>query len=83
MNHFRRSIVAILLLLAGCAGPNSRVATKLNKDAALIGAIPSDPLHWVAITSGAKADDPTMYILDVYTLWKCPRCSIFQVQSRA
>ena len=46
MNILCLFVIATLLALAGCSGPNSRVETKLNANATLTGDIPVDPLQW-------------------------------------
>ncbi len=56
-------VIATLLALAGCSGPNSRVETKLNANAALTGEIPVDPLQWRVITSGVDPRSSTMFTL--------------------
>ena len=59
------SLLALLWILAGCTGPNSRVATRLNDLAELSGEIgaSSNPLSWKVITSGVNSKSSTMYTL--------------------
>ena len=52
---------ALVLALAGCSAANSRVVTRFNADAALIGNLPVDPLDWPVITSGVDPRNSTMF----------------------
>jgi hypothetical protein len=50
-----------LFALAGCSATNSRLVSKLNTDAAIVGNIPVNPLNWRVITSGVDRDNSTMF----------------------
>lgn len=63
MKRPRLFVTAVALLMMGCHGPNSRVATALNIPAALAGDIPVDPLRWGVITSLLNPHDATMSTL--------------------
>jgi hypothetical protein len=52
--------LAGLVLLMGCTGENARVATTLNKDAALVGELPSNPMQGKVITSWVDKQASTM-----------------------
>lgn len=55
---------AMTLTLAGCSGNvNPRVATRLNRDAALTGDLPLNPLRGKVITSWIDKTDGTMSTL--------------------
>ena len=41
----------LLILLIGCSKPNSRIQTRLNRDAELSGELPYNPLQWDVISS--------------------------------
>jgi hypothetical protein len=47
----------------GCSGNSSRVSAALNKNAALAGDIPENPLRWKVITSTIDRSDSTMATL--------------------
>lgn len=63
MNILCLFVIATLLALAGCSGPNSRVETKLSANATLTGDIPVDPLQWRVITSGVDPRSSPMFTL--------------------
>jgi hypothetical protein len=52
-----------VLILAGCSSTDSRIATRLNESAALIGDLPANPLRWQIITSGVDPRSATMFTL--------------------
>ena len=55
---------ALSLRLGGCSDKtNPRVETKLNREAALMGELPSNPLQGRVITSWIDATDSTMSTL--------------------
>ncbi len=54
-------LIASFLVLAGCSSPVPPVITRLNDNAALIGSLPTNPLHWQIITSAIDHRDATMY----------------------
>jgi hypothetical protein len=52
---------ALLVALAGCSTTNSRLVTCLNRDAAIVGNIPVNPLNWAVITSGVDRKNSIMF----------------------
>lgn len=62
MSRFPLLAIAALSVLAGCTAPNSRVASKVNSEAALRG-LPMNPQQWKLITSGANGRDATIFTL--------------------
>jgi hypothetical protein len=54
-------LIASFLVLAGCSNPVPAVITRLNDNAALIGSLPANPLHWQIITSAIDHRNATMY----------------------
>jgi hypothetical protein len=56
-------VTTILVSLAGCSAPNTRVATKLNETASIPAGIAIDPLKWKVITSAINANNSTMSTL--------------------
>jgi hypothetical protein len=52
--------LAGLVLLMGCTGENARVVTTLNKEAALVGELPSNPMQGKVITSWVDKKTSTM-----------------------
>jgi Cytochrome P460 len=49
----------LLILLIGCSKQNSRIETRLNRDAELSGELPYDPLQWDVISSTLNPADHT------------------------
>jgi hypothetical protein len=50
----------LLILLIGCSKQNSRIETRLNRDAELSGELPYDPLQWDVISSTLNPADHTL-----------------------
>jgi hypothetical protein len=50
----------LLILLIGCSKPNSRIQTRLNRDAEISGELPYNPLLWDVISSSLNAADHTV-----------------------
>jgi hypothetical protein len=50
----------LLILLIGCSKPNSRIQTRLNRDAELSGELPYNPLQWDVISSSLNPADHTL-----------------------
>jgi hypothetical protein len=50
----------LLILLIGCSKPNSRIQTRLNRDAELSGELPYNPLQWDVISSTLNPADHTV-----------------------
>jgi hypothetical protein len=53
----------LLILLIGCSKPNSRIQTRLNRDAELSGELPYNPLQWDVISSTLNPADHTLAII--------------------
>jgi hypothetical protein len=53
-------LLAGLIFLVGCTGENARVATTLNKEAALVGELPWNPMQGKVITSWVDRQASTM-----------------------
>jgi Cytochrome P460 len=50
----------LLILLIGCSKPNTRIQTRLNRDAELSGELPYNPLQWDVISSTLNPADHTL-----------------------
>lgn len=56
-------IGTVLLLLSGCSSTNPRLITRLNQEAAPVGALPLPPLQGKTITTFTDSKDATMSVL--------------------
>ena len=60
MKTIRVLAPALLLLLIGCSQPNARVITRFNRDAAVSGELPYNPLQWEVIASTLNHKNHTL-----------------------